>query len=538
MNRYSIFKLLSVILLSTACYNAYNQVPIMEQDTMQLNIGYLLQEYFMYGKLTENAQNISDHYVERFKDLFLPDALIYDFLISNAQLSVDDYVDRIKENFPYGITFINIEPKNYNIRKTRGNKYMATFSAIMQVIAWDANFTRNEFNQDVEIIVVADDVYKRGNYRFAGISRKFIPPLQEIVVELVNPDNRRDRPSDIEVVLMVDNSIFEKKKSEDGRVVFFSIPRENNYRIIMLENEKYKSTEYIDIIPSDPDFNEMQTFQLFIRQVKSWSRISFTGDVNLNYTHINFGDAMLTGNHNLKKLNSFEPGYSINIEGQYFPSLPLPFLLGIGAGIGFSNTKFNIRINHLHHEYEATDKDNDAYLHILSANNVKFQGDMFFFNLPVSLTARYDLNKGFITATWFSVRGIFSFPIKREYNQSGLFNSKGYYQSYNLTLQDIEQYNFLSNQLINESGTIKETRELISMVQSGGGIEIRTGISNLTLVAGLQYTIALGDFIENRRKNDVLTQDMNRLNSITSFTDQSRMSRFSLNLGVIYKLFR
>ena len=538
MKRISLIKTLLVILVSAFFNSANAQVTITEQDTMQWNTGYLLQEYFRYGKLTENAQNISEHYVERFKNLFLPDALIYDFLISDAQLSVDDYVKMIRDNYPFGLTFINIEPENYSIRKTRDNRYVATVGATMQIIVWDANYNRNEFNQDVEIAVVADDLYKRGTYRFAGISRIFIPPVQELIVDLVNPDNRRDKPSDIEIALMVDNSVFDKKKSEDGRVVFFSIPRDKDYRIIMLENEKYTSTEPINISPGDPEFNENEVIQLFVRQVKRWSRIMFAGDVNLNYTHINFGDAQLKGDHNLKNLRSFKPGYSINIEGQYYPSLPLPFILGIGAGLGFSNSKFDIVINQLTHQYDATDKDNDTYLHMLSASNVRFEGDMFFFSLPVSLTARYDLTKGFINSAWFSVRGIFSFPIKREYSYSGIFTSKGYYQDYSLTLEDIQQYNYLSNQLINESGAIKETRELISMIQVGGGIEVKTGISNLTAVAGLQYTAALGDFIDNKRKYDVLTQDMVRLNNITSFTGQSRMSRFSLSLGVIYKLFR
>jgi hypothetical protein len=539
MNRISAGRTLLVILFFAICYNINGQALTAGQDsTMRWNTGNLFQEYFRYGRLTENSENISEHYVDRFKSFFLSDASIYDFLAGNAQLSLDDYVKMIRENFPYGLSFINIESESYNLRKTSDNKYVATVSGNMKIIAWDAGFTRKEFIQDVVITVVSDDLYKPETYRLAGINRTFVPPIQELKVKLVNPDNSRDQPSDVEIALMIDNTIFEKKKSQDGLVVFYSVPRESEYKIIMQENDTYTSTEPIEINPNDPDFKEEAAIQLFIRQVKRWSRISFAGDVNLNLTDINFGDAQLRGKHNLTGLNSFKPGYSINIEGQYYPVLPLPFLVGIGAGLGFSNSKFDIGVDNLFHQYDATDIDNDAYLHILSAGKVRFEGDLFFFSIPVSLTARYDLNHGSINAAWFSVRGIFSFPIKREYSHSGLFTSKGYYQGYNLMLEDIKQYNYLSNQKINESGTINETRDLISMLQIGGGIEFNTGIPNLTAVVGLQYTTTLTDFIENRRKNDILTQDMIRLNNITSFTSQSRMNRYSLSLGVIYKLFR
>jgi len=140
--------------------------------------------------------------------------------------------------------------------------------------------------------------------------------------------------------------------------------------------------------------------------------------------------------------------------------------IGLSSGIGYSSYKTDLKLNAHQSNFSTTDSENEAYESRVTGSDIKETQDISFVSVPVCLNIRLPFSKtfGFILQTGVDL----AMPIIKKYTSSGTFTYKGYYQAYNVLLENLPAYGFPSNQNTIASGEMEIKSLNVNAIASAG----------------------------------------------------------------------
>jgi len=176
-------------------------------------------------------------------------------------------------------------------------------------------------------------------------------------------------------------------------------------------------------------------------------------------------------------------GYSLNVG--YFQSLSPWIKLKTGLGIsGFKNT---LSANGQAPQQTLTDIDNDSYTEILTLENVEKVTHPMYMSIPLIFElGNPNINKmGF-----YADLGIkYSFLINEDHSTSGTYSTKGTYEQWEITLENIPELGFYNEKNMQMNAALKNSN--LSVV---AGVGVFLPIStNVIFKGGIVTNIGLSD---------------------------------------------
>jgi hypothetical protein len=164
--------------------------------------------------------------------------------------------------------------------------------------------------------------------------------------------------------------------------------------------------------------------------------------------------------------------YGGSVEFGYFFSRHI----GLSTGIGFSSYRSKVGLtayqnyvgieDEANEGYESIDSENEEYELIVSGKNIREDQILNYFHVPVYLNLRLPLSKAIGLFVQSGVN--LSFALNQSYKSSGTFTYKGYYSAYNVLLEDLPEYGFISNKATTAEGHLEVQPFTVFAVATAG----------------------------------------------------------------------
>jgi hypothetical protein len=213
----------------------------------------------------------------------------------------------------------------------------------------------------------------------------------------------------------------------------------------------------INKVASDLRFQKEERVPFFEKQVNFNGLYSWSG-VNNTDAGADFLD------RDLNITNGF--GYSLSIELIRMIAAPVPEEFSWSIGFGFSEINFQIQqANYFYSEF-TMDQDNDQYFHNVQGENIVEDVRLRFIDIPV----RYRYERQFANGwAYYLHPGLqLSYNLETLYSGSGIFSYSGYYPQYDLVLENLEEYNFVSDEVASASRGQELSQYTFSGTFNGG----------------------------------------------------------------------
>jgi len=192
-------------------------------------------------------------------------------------------------------------------------------------------------------------------------------------------------------------------------------------------------------------------------------------------------------------------------ESNMLPSIEVFYMItkgfGIGTGIRIGTYSTTLRINNYNKQLTSyvTDDDNDEYYPIFNITELEELNKIKTIDIPIFLKFRGGKGK---TGFYFDLGAIYSKFRDATYTLNGTGTVKGYYPEYNVTLENIPEYNFTTQ-------NFNATEEDMTMPSSNLSVATSMGISfmvyqDVTLRIGVNALFGLTDlmYYESRHPLD------------------------------------
>ena len=185
-------------------------------------------------------------------------------------------------------------------------------------------------------------------------------------------------------------------------------------------------------------------------------------------------------------------GYSLNVG--YFHSLSPWFKLKTGVGIsGFKNT---LTANGDALSQSFTDIDNDSYTETLTLTNVKKVTSPMYVSVPLIFEFG---NPNIDKIGYYADLGIkYSFLINENYTSSGSYTTKGTYEQWGVTLENVPELGFYNNKGMETNAALKNNN---FSVVAGAGIFIPLS-SSIIFKGGIVTNIGVSDIGNTTLENN------------------------------------
>jgi hypothetical protein len=204
---------------------------------------------------------------------------------------------------------------------------------------------------------------------------------------------------------------------------------------------------------------------------------------------------------------------------------------GISTGLKYSSYSGTLTLDSYSSNFSATDTENEIYERRVSATSISEQQNISFLTIPVCLNLRFSAGKRFS----FYLKGGagLSLPVKSSFTSSGNYSFAGYYQAYNILLQNLPDYGFPSNTDLKYSGSM-EMNSIIVDGTAGAGMGIF--ISDKTeILIGADYTRSLTTILGySSPENFQLSLDTNKINSMMGGTNKVTAEAIGINISFRY----
>lgn len=205
--------------------------------------------------------------------------------------------------------------------------------------------------------------------------------------------------------------------------------------------------------------------------------------------------------------------------------------LNLLTGLQYNNIGSKYILPDYHFEYNSIDADDEEYNRIVNSDKISEIQKNTFLDIQLGVQYRIPLSKS--VRFNFSLSGLYSINIESEFESEGTFSYQGYYPQYNITLYDLPQYNFASDQALSKSGEM----DLIygfSML-AGLGFEFRLSeLMNFQLEG--YYQQSLKNLSENERVNYVISDNPSDLNSLMNASSYTKITGYGLKIGFVFIL--
>jgi hypothetical protein len=218
---------------------------------------------------------------------------------------------------------------------------------------------------------------------------------------------------------------------------------------------------------------------------------------------------------------SFELGYSFSKS------------IGLSIGLGSDSYKTDLSLNTYANKFNSTDSENESYERRIAGSDIKEIQTISFLILPICIDFQLPLSTrfGFFLQTGIS----FSIPLSKKYNSSGTFTYTGFYPAYNVLLQDLPAYGFVSNAEIESDGNLEvKTINIDAMARTG--LQYLIG-NKIRIALGIQYNRSLSNISKySSTEKFQLSSDISQINSMMGGSSKVTAQSIGLRLSFRYYL--
>jgi hypothetical protein len=290
---------------------------------------------------------------------------------------------------------------------------------------------------------------------------------------------------------------------------------EKNLWIAVLFDKTLKNFKIysIDVKPSEPD--------IYIPKEDKGNALEFF--VSPSSTRINHDLSAYTDDF------SGNSAFKIHFGLRY--RQPITGGLNILLGVRHSSFSGNFVLSNYSNEYPSVDADNEEYTRIVNSPQINETQNLSYLDFQFGLQYRVpDAEK---VKFYFSASTLYSIVLKSEYTASGTFSYEGYYPQYNITLFDLENYNFPSNKALNYSDELKTTSNI--SVLFGLGMEIKVS-EDVNFNLGLNYQYGLKNISDYETNSYLISDTPNDYDSIMKASASTKLKSYGLTLGLVFIL--
>ena len=210
----------------------------------------------------------------------------------------------------------------------------------------------------------------------------------------------------------------------------------------------------------------------------------------------------------------------LNFTYQFMPGM------SIKSGIHYTSYKTNNTITDYQYRSSelTTDLDNDTYYKDVEAS-LEEMNTLTFIEIPVQF--KYTIKPGSKTSYYVFGGVSISYLLSADYDVSGDASLKGYYNEYNVLLEDIPEYGFETNTYSNTQGDWI-LNQLNFFGNLAFGVSFKTGYkSSLNIGPVLNYCLNDLKYVEAKYKDDFYNL----------FGDPGKTSAMSFGLSVSFMMF-
>ena len=207
--------------------------------------------------------------------------------------------------------------------------------------------------------------------------------------------------------------------------------------------------------------------------------------------------------------------------------------IGLSSGIGFISANGQVTLSSYQNKFNTTDSENETYERQVSGTNIKEVQNIGFLSVPILLNIRLPLNKkmGFFLQTGIDVL----VPITKNYHSSGTFTYKGYYPAYNVLLENLPAYGFLSNANIATDGKL-ELKPLCFDAIATAGFDFSIQ-KNMQFAIAASYNQSLSNISGYTLPEKFrLSTDVNQMNSLMGGSSKATVQSMGLKITLRYFL--
>ena len=225
-------------------------------------------------------------------------------------------------------------------------------------------------------------------------------------------------------------------------------------------------------------------------------------------------------------------GMGLNIEAGYFAKFHP--LIGYGIGLSYSSYSTDITADPQNLDYSDTDDDGDDYTMYIESSELSEKLQLSYFDIPIFLEfGNPNIDKiGFYGRVGVKI----SFPLSQKFTPAGTASYEGFYDQYHVTLYDIPELGFYSDDDIYKNNEPTMSSVNVSALLSGG---VTFPLSNyLILKVGANANFGLMEISGKKQtaadyENNKYDGDYSKLlESPAKTTTQS----VGIELGIIYNL--
>lgn len=161
-------------------------------------------------------------------------------------------------------------------------------------------------------------------------------------------------------------------------------------------------------------------------------------------------------------LNSAGKGQSVMVEVGY--SFTRHF--AVSSGARFSTFNGTVSLNNYQDKFNTSDSEGEVYERRVTGLGINEEQHISFVGVPMALDFRIPLRAGI----GFFIRPgvIVELPVKTSYHSTGTFTYKGYYQKYNVVLENLPAYGFPTNAAVVSDGTVGIKNPCLEAMASAG----------------------------------------------------------------------
>lgn len=186
------------------------------------------------------------------------------------------------------------------------------------------------------------------------------------------------------------------------------------------------------------------------------------------------------------------------------PSIEVYYMItkgfGIGTGIRLSNYSTTLNIKNFNKQLNSTvtDIDGDEYNPIFNIPQLEEMSSIKTLDIPICLKFRGGKGK---TGFYFDIGAIYSTFREATYTLNGTATTKGYYQEYSVTLEDIPEYHFETTVYNSRVGNIAvPDKNLSAFVSLGLSFVV---YPNISVKFGANTLFGLTDLLYNKSRHPV-----------------------------------
>ena len=225
-------------------------------------------------------------------------------------------------------------------------------------------------------------------------------------------------------------------------------------------------------------------------------------------------------------------------RNSYFGSMEIGYFFsryfGLSSGIGFNSYNAQLTLDTYQNEFNTYDSENEAYERLVSGSNITEDQKVDFLNIPVSINIRLPFNNaiGFFLQTGVNL----AIPFGKSYKSSGTFTYKGYYPSYNVLLENLPQYGFPSNVIIDSKGEL-ELKSLNFIAIASAGLDFFV-MKKIQAVVAVYYDKSLSNISQYPPPDNFqLSSDIDQINSLMEGSSKVTAQSIGLSLSFRYYLY-